>query len=145
MLNDTRIYCYSGGYAKVVNQDITALPDHYYMDVSKDFLVASSYNAWIRVADPADFITEATFGHISVKLSDSSVLINGGTGINNGKDYMKNQTVIYHADTNQWETVQNTSSFPQRYLKYFLISAAMIFWIYLNCKRTYFFFVTHVV
>ncbi|KAG2194101.1 hypothetical protein INT47_011769 [Mucor saturninus] len=84
-------------------------------DVSKDFSVESSYNAWVQVLDPADFATEATFGYTSVKLSDNSVLMNGGTGLNNGKSYMKNQTVIYHADTNQWEAIQNVSSFSQTY------------------------------
>ncbi|KAI8640246.1 hypothetical protein BD408DRAFT_243153 [Parasitella parasitica] len=115
LLNSTRIYCYSGGYAKVLNQEITPLSDHYYLDVSKDMVVASSRTAWTKIAAPNNFATEATTAYVSVKLSDTSVLINGGTGINNGKDYMKNQTVIYHADTNQWETVSNTSSIPQTY------------------------------
>lgn len=78
-------------------------------------VVASSLTAWTKVANPTDFVNEATSAYTSVKLSDTTVLINGGTGINNGKDYMKNRTVIYHADTNQWETVSNTSSIPQRY------------------------------
>jgi hypothetical protein len=117
LLNNTRIYCYSGGYAKTVNLDVTPLADHYYLDVSKDFVVANSYNLWTRVVDPPNFVTEATFGYVSVKLSDTSVLLNGGTGINDGKSFMKNQTVIYHADRNQWETIANTTSFPQRYVK----------------------------
>lgn len=79
-------------------------------------LVASSLTAWTKVADSNNFVNEATSAYTSVKLSDTTVLINGGTGINNGKDYMKNQTVIYHADTNQWETVSNTSSIPQKYI-----------------------------
>lgn len=116
LLNDTRIYCYSGGYAKTVNLDITPLPDHYYLDVSKDFTVSNTYNSWTRVVDPPNFVTEATFGYVSVKFSDTSVLLNGGTGNNDGKSYMKNQTVIYHADQNQWETISNTTSFPQRYV-----------------------------
>lgn len=115
LLNSTRIYCYSGGYAKVVNQEITPLLDHYYLDVSKDMVVASSFTAWTKVAEPTNFVNEATSAYVSVKLSDTTVLINGGTGINNGKDYMKNQTVIYNADTNQWETISSTSSIPQKY------------------------------
>jgi hypothetical protein len=114
LLNDTQIYCYSGGYAKTVNLDITSLLDHYYLDISNDFMVSDSYNSWNRAADPTNFVTESNFGYTSVKLSDTSVLTNGGTGINNGKDYMKNQTIIYPVDTDQWETVQNTSSFDQR-------------------------------
>ncbi|KAL9551605.1 hypothetical protein MBANPS3_004182 [Mucor bainieri] len=115
LLNDTRIYCYSGGYAKVVNLEITPLSDHYYLDVSKDLTIASSLTSWTKVVDPSNFVTEATSAYVSVKLSDTAVLINGGTGINNNANYMKNQTVIYHADTNQWETVSNTSSIPQNY------------------------------
>ncbi|KAK4511996.1 mannosyl-oligosaccharide alpha-1,2-mannosidase [Mucor velutinosus] len=115
LLNNTRIYCYSGGYAKVVNQEITPLADHYYLDVSKDLTVASSLTSWTKVVDPPNFITEATSAYVSVKLSDTAVLINGGTGVNNNYNYMKNQTVIYHADTNQWETISNTSSIPQNY------------------------------
>ncbi|KAI9259722.1 hypothetical protein EDC94DRAFT_151171 [Helicostylum pulchrum] len=115
LMGNTRIYCYSGGYAKVVNGEATVLSDHYYLDVSRDFVVANSYSSWTRVLDPPDFITEPTTAYVSVKLSDTSVLINGGTGINNGKNYSKNQTTIYHADQNLWETVQNVSSFPQTY------------------------------
>jgi hypothetical protein len=113
-MNDTRIYCFSGGYAKVVNLEITPLADHYYLDISNDFVVANSYNTWTRVLDPPNFVSEATTAYVSVKLSDTRMLINGGTGINNGKALMKNQTVIYHADTNQWETVSNVSSIAQR-------------------------------
>jgi hypothetical protein len=113
-MNDTRIYCYSGGYAKVVNLDITPLADHYCLDVSKNFVVADSYNAWTRVLDPPNFVSEATSAYVSVKLSDTRVLINGGTGINTGGVLMRNQSVIYHADTNQWETVSNVSSITQR-------------------------------
>lgn len=116
LLNSTRIYCYSGGYAKVVNQEITPLSDHYYLDVSNDLTVASSLTSWTKVVDPPNFVTEATSAYVSVKLSDTAVLINGGTGVNNNNNYMKNQTVIYHADTNQWETVSNTSSIPQKYI-----------------------------
>ncbi|KAF1796372.1 hypothetical protein FB192DRAFT_1043738 [Mucor lusitanicus] len=115
LLNNTRIYCYSGGYAKVVNLEITPLSDHYYLDVSNDLTVASSLTSWTKVVDPPNFVTEATSAYVSVKLSDTAVLINGGTGVNNNYSYMKNQTVIYHADTNQWETVSNTSSIPQNY------------------------------
>ncbi|KAI9358465.1 hypothetical protein BD770DRAFT_72801 [Pilaira anomala] len=115
LMNDTRIYCYSGGYAKVVHSEVTVLPDHYYLDISQDFVVANGYNGWKQVVDPPDFITEATFAYTSVKLSDTSVLISGGTGINNNIDYMKNQTTIYHADQNRWETIQSTPSFPQNY------------------------------
>ncbi|GAA5804899.1 hypothetical protein HPULCUR_010408 [Helicostylum pulchrum] len=85
LMGNTRIYCYSGGYAKVVNGEATVLSDHYYLDVSRDFVVANSYSNWTRVLDPPDFITEPTTAYVSVKLSDTSVLINGGTGINNVK------------------------------------------------------------
>lgn len=115
-MNDTRIYCYSGGYAKIVHSEVTVLPDHYYLDIGQDFVVANGYNGWKRVVDPPDFITEATFAYTSIKLSDTSVLISGGTGINNDIDYMKNQTTIYHADQNRWETIQSTPSFPQKYV-----------------------------
>ncbi|KAG2233960.1 hypothetical protein INT48_009773 [Thamnidium elegans] len=114
-MNNTRIYCYSGGYAKVVNGEATVLSDHYYLDVSRDFIVSNSYSSWTRVLNPPDFVTEPTTAYVSVKLSDTSVLINGGTGVNNNKDYSKNQTTIYHADQNRWETVQSISSFPQTY------------------------------
>lgn len=113
-MNETRIYCFSGGYAKVVNLESTSLADHFYLDVSKGFVVSHSYNLWIPVLDPPNFISEATSAYVSVKLSDTRVLINGGLGLNNGRDFMKNQTVIYHSDTNQWETVSNVSSIPQR-------------------------------
>ncbi|EPB84359.1 hypothetical protein HMPREF1544_08878 [Mucor circinelloides 1006PhL] len=115
LLNSTRIYCYSGGYAKVVNLEITPLSDHYYLDVSKDMTVASSLTSWTKVVDPPNFVTEPTSAYVSVKLSDTKVLINGGTGVNNNLNYMKNQTVVYHADTNQWETISNASSIPQNY------------------------------
>lgn len=99
-----------------MNQEITPLSDHYYLDVSNDLTVASSLTSWTKVVDPPNFVTEATSAYVSVKLSDTAVLINGGTGVNNNNNYMKNQTVIYHADTNQWETVSNTSSIPQKYI-----------------------------
>lgn len=114
LLNSTRIYCYSGGYAKVVNLEITPLSDHYYLDVSKNMTVASSLTSWTKVVDPSNFVTEPTSAYVSVKLSDTTVLINGGTGVNDNRNYMKNQTVVYHADTNQWETISNTSSIPQK-------------------------------
>ncbi|KAI9263589.1 hypothetical protein EDC94DRAFT_607195 [Helicostylum pulchrum] len=115
LMDNTRIYCYSGGYAKVVNGEATVLSDHYYLDVSRDFVVANSYSSWTRVLNPPDFTIEPTTAYVSVKLSNTSVLINGGTGINNLKNYSKSQTIIYHADQNLWETVQNVSSFPQTY------------------------------
>ncbi|KAI9470546.1 MAG: hypothetical protein EXX96DRAFT_584765 [Benjaminiella poitrasii] len=130
LMNDTRIYCFSGGYAKIVNQEITPLKDHYYLDISKDFNVANTYHGWYKVLDPTDFVSEATTGYISLKLSDTSVLINGGTGINNGKDVMKNQTVIYHADTNEWKTVSNVSSFSQSYYSSgaLTLNNTVVFW-----------------
>lgn len=97
--------------------EVTPLPDHYYLDVKDSFDIATGRNSWMRIADPSNFITEATFGYNSVKLSDTSVLINGGTGMNDGKTDMKNRTVIYHADKNEWESVDSTNSFAPRYSK----------------------------
>ncbi|CAO3638906.1 unnamed protein product [Mucor hiemalis] len=95
--------------------EVTPLPDHYYLDVKDSFDIATGRNSWMRIADPSNFITEATFGYNSVKLSDTSVLINGGTGMNDGKTDMKNRTVIYHADKNEWESVDSTNSFAPSY------------------------------
>lgn len=96
-----------------MNGEITPLKDHYYLDVSNDFDVSANYVSWYTINDPPNFVTEATSAYTSVKLNDSSVLINGGTGINNGINLMTNQTVIYNADLDQWTTVSNTSSIPQ--------------------------------
>lgn len=130
LLNSSRIYCYSGGYAKNVGMEVTPLADHYYLDVKDSFDIATGQKSWMRVSDPPNYITEATFGYNSVKLSDTSVLINGGTGINDGKTSMKNRTAIYHADKNEWESVDSTTSFPASYYSSGALAGdgTVIFW-----------------
>ncbi|KAI8885403.1 hypothetical protein K501DRAFT_332000 [Backusella circina FSU 941] len=114
-LNNTRIYCYGGGYATTPSVNVVSNSDQYYIDVSVDFTVSNGQNNWVKVPSPANFVLEPSFSFVGVKIADNTYLMNGGVGTNDAKTYMKNQTTTWNVDTNQWASITNDSGIPQSY------------------------------
>ncbi|KAI8875738.1 hypothetical protein K501DRAFT_338520 [Backusella circina FSU 941] len=104
--NNTRIYCYSGGYSTLGSASIEAAePDHHYLDLTQNGLVPGSIvSKWTEIPDDPNFVLEPSIGGTPIKLSDTTYLIDGGYSINAVK---KNQTVVYDAVANKWSSISN--------------------------------------
>lgn len=106
-----KIYCYGGG--QYVSGGINynkVLKDHLVLDLSRDFLVQDAQSAWTALSTPSNFTLEPNYSYGYTVLSPTSYLITSGSGYNDGKTYLKNKTTVYHADSNQWESVSTIAN-----------------------------------
>lgn len=108
------IYCYGGGkYASgstagAIDSDdhFTTFAEHYALDLTSGVDQVSA-DAWRNISTPPNgFVLEpnADFALIPVPQSNSYI-VHGGLGYNNGNTALRNRTVMFHADTETWETI----------------------------------------
>ncbi|KAI8091628.1 hypothetical protein BDF21DRAFT_409805 [Thamnidium elegans] len=96
-----RLYCYGG----TSNQLPTS--DHYVFDLSKDFPIDGSIEAWNAVVT-GDFETEPNSLFSIVPLTDK-YLVHGGLGYGSSTKFLKNTTTLYNTLDGTWSTINSTN------------------------------------
>ncbi|KAI8093009.1 uncharacterized protein BX664DRAFT_328715 [Halteromyces radiatus] len=106
-----KIYCYGGGQyvSGAVNYN-SVLNDHLTLDLSQDFALKDAQSAWIKLPDPSNFVLEPNYAFAYTPISNTSYLITSGAGYNDGHTYLKNKTIVYHSDTNRWESINTAAN-----------------------------------
>ncbi|CAO3600055.1 unnamed protein product [Absidia cylindrospora] len=111
VLLQQKIYCYGGGqYVAGGTNYNRVFKDHFFLDLSKDFMVSDGQSAWEMLPTPTDFALEPNYSYGYTILTPASYLITSGSGYNDGKTALKNKTTIYHADKDQWESLPTVAN-----------------------------------
>ncbi|GAA5804213.1 hypothetical protein HPULCUR_009700 [Helicostylum pulchrum] len=96
-----RLYCYGG------TSNLLPTSDHYVFDLSTDFPIDGSIEAWNKVVT-GDFETEPNSLFSIVPLTDK-YLIHGGLGYGSSTNFLKNTTTLYNALDGTWRTINSTN------------------------------------
>lgn len=128
----SKLFCYGG----TANRQTTA--DHYVLDLTNDFNVEKSIDAWNSIVPDEGFELEPNSLFSIVPLNDS-YLIHGGLGYGTSGRYIKNFTTVYNTLQNSWTTVQaqNQSLMTPRYYSYSYLRQKRIYCVtrYLQSRR----------
>ncbi|ORX58837.1 hypothetical protein DM01DRAFT_1405459 [Hesseltinella vesiculosa] len=101
-----KIYCYGGGqYVPGANSFNHVLGDHFSLDLSSDFKISSAQTSWQNISTPVGFALEPNYAFAMTKTSNTSYIIQGGAGYNDGKSMLVNKTTVYNAAANQWQAI----------------------------------------
>ncbi|KAI8091120.1 uncharacterized protein B0P05DRAFT_504740 [Gilbertella persicaria] len=99
-----QLHCYGG------TSNRKPSTDHYALDLSNDFDLENSINAW-NMVDPGNFELEPNSLFSIVPINDS-FLIHGGLGYGSFTQFIKNTTTLYNITSHSWHTVvANNQSF----------------------------------
>lgn len=96
-----RLYCYGG------TSNLQPTSDHYVFDLSTDFPIDGSIQAWNKVVT-GDFETEPNSLFSIVPLTDK-FLVHGGLGYGSSTKFLKNTTTVYNALDGTWSTINSTN------------------------------------
>ncbi|KAI9492600.1 hypothetical protein BDB00DRAFT_424375 [Zychaea mexicana] len=109
LLRDTTIYCYGGAtYSPNADDDddhvATTYADHYALDIGSMTQVDdSSLDGWRQLND-GDGGPNAHFA-IAPLPDQSGYLMHGGWGRHDRRTYLRNQTMLFHGDSETWENI----------------------------------------
>ncbi|KAF7722818.1 hypothetical protein EC973_002663 [Apophysomyces ossiformis] len=83
----------------------TTLSDHYWLDLSRNFSTDEAQSKWKRLATTGNYQLEPNaYFSMNALESTNSYIIHGGIGYNNDVPLI-NQTIVYYADVDRWETL----------------------------------------
>ncbi|SAM09843.1 hypothetical protein [Absidia glauca] len=129
---DTKIYCYGGGRSSAVAGSSVIYGDHFYLDLTSSFTANQPLTQWVVLPLSATQ-TEPRWGQSSSTFINTEMgylMAMGSSNTGDGKNVLKNSTIVYSPSNQTWTTLRPPVSIPTSFALSTVIDKNGLVWMY---------------